>query len=142
LKPATAPETLIEALSILSILISRFPAHLASSCASQPPLKILAPLLAHPRTVVRKRAITTISQFISVSSPQLFSELLEVHVFYYLQEGNSNTDRQRTTVQLVAALARNSSKHISQVLPAVVPGILRTVQRDDPDLREGSLQVK
>src|ERR1700731_949536 len=46
-QPATPPETLIEALSILSILISRFPAHVDSATATHPPLKVLAPLLSH-----------------------------------------------------------------------------------------------
>jgi cullin-associated NEDD8-dissociated protein 1 len=88
---------------------------------------------------VRKRAITTIAQFIPVSTPNMFAELLQTHVFSVLSSGN--VEQQRTTVQLVAAVARNSAVHISPVLQDIVPGILKTVQRNDEELREGSLQV-
>lgn len=136
----TPPEALIETLSILSILIVRFPAHLAASTEKSQPLKILAPLLSHPRPVVRKRAIVTISQFIPISQPHLFTELLKTNVFPNLAVG-ANLDKQRTTIQLIAAVARHSPLQIAPVLGDVVGGILKAVQRDDDDLRESCLQA-
>ncbi|KAJ7920740.1 armadillo-type protein [Mycena leptocephala] len=103
--PTTPPEALVETLAILSILISRFPAHLSSATLSPQPLTVLAPLLVHPRPVVRKRAIITLAQF-----------------------------KQRTTVQLVAAVARTAPRKS-------LPSWRNPVQRDDDELREGSLQA-
>jgi cullin-associated NEDD8-dissociated protein 1 len=45
------------------------------------------------------------------------------------------------TVQLVAAVVRQSAGQIASVLGDIVPGILSAVQRDDDELREGCLQV-
>jgi cullin-associated NEDD8-dissociated protein 1 len=131
---------LIEVLSILSILISRFPANLASATLDRPPLQVLAPLLSHPRPVVRKRAIITLSQFIPVSPPALFSELLQTNVFCHLT-ASSPVDKQRTTVQLVASVARLCPAQISPVISEIVPGILKALTRDDDELREYGLQV-
>ncbi|KAG6828860.1 hypothetical protein H0H92_006567 [Tricholoma furcatifolium] len=136
----TPPEALIETLSILSILISRFPTLLTVTELKTPPLVVLAPLLSHPRPVVRKRAIITISQFIPISQTELFHELLKTNVLPYL-DSSANLEKQRTTVQLVAAVARNSPTHIAPVLGEIVPGVLKAVQRNDEELREGSLQA-
>jgi cullin-associated NEDD8-dissociated protein 1 len=136
----TPPETLIETLSILSILISRFPAHMSSPPLETPPLMVLTPLLSHSRPAVRKRAIITLSQFIPVSSPELFSELLKTNVLPLLVSSTS-AEQQRTTVQLVAAVVRQSAAQIAPVLGDIVPGILKAVQRDDDELREGCLQA-
>ncbi|KAI3602368.1 cullin-associated nedd8-dissociated protein 1 [Moniliophthora roreri] len=136
----TPPEALVETLSILSILITRFPLRLSSTELNPPPLTVLAPLLSHPRPVVRKRAIVTISQFIPITAPELFADLLQKHVFPNLAP-NANIEKQRTTVQLVAAVAKNSPTHISPSLNDIVPHILKAAQRDDDELREGCLQA-
>jgi cullin-associated NEDD8-dissociated protein 1 len=141
LQYASAPETLVEALSILSILINRFPAHMANVMATRPPLMTLAPLLSYPRPLVRKRAIFTLAQLIPMSPPGMFSELLATSVLPSLSQKDANVDKQRTTVHLVAAIARHSSLQISLVLPDIVPKVLEIVQKDDDELREGSLQV-
>jgi cullin-associated NEDD8-dissociated protein 1 len=104
------------------------------------PLVTLAPLLSHARPVVRKRAIITISQYVPLSQPDLVTDLLRSSVFPFLAP-SANLDKQRTTVQLVAAFARHSPLHISPFLADIVPGILKAAQRDDDELREGSLQV-
>jgi cullin-associated NEDD8-dissociated protein 1 len=140
LQADTPPETLIETLSILSILISRFPTHVSSPPLYFEPLPVFTPLLSHPRPAVRKRAILTLSQFVPVSSPGLFKDLLKSDVLPNLGEGAS-TDKQRMTVQLVAAVVRQSAGQIASVLGDIVPGILSAVQRDDDELREGCLQV-
>ncbi|KAG5651284.1 hypothetical protein H0H81_009201 [Sphagnurus paluster] len=138
--PQTPPEALVETLSILSILISRFPALLASADLNPEPLRVLAPLLSHVRPVVWKRAIVTFSQYVPISKPELFNELLSSTVFPFL-DGDAKLDKQRTTVHLVAAVARHSPLQIAPVLDKIVPGILNAVQKDDEELREGSLQA-
>lgn len=55
---------------------------------------------------------------------------------------SASVEKQRTTVNLVAAVVRQSASQIAPVLGDVVPGILKAVQRDDDELREGSLQVR
>jgi cullin-associated NEDD8-dissociated protein 1 len=131
---------LIEVLSILSILISRFPSNLAGATHHKSPLKVLAPLLSHPRQVVRKRAIVTISQFIPLSPRPLWTELLQKDILSSFAAGVA-VDKQRTTVQLVASVARHSPLQISPVLDEIVPGILKAIQEDDEELRENGLQV-
>ncbi|KAF8907661.1 armadillo-type protein [Gymnopilus junonius] len=138
--PATPPEALVETLSILSILISRFPNHISAVTYTPAPLLVLAPLLSHPRPVVRKRAIITLSQFIPISQPALFADLLKSDVFPNLAPG-ANLEKQRTTVQLIAAVAKNSPTQIAPVLSHVVPGILQAVDKSDDELREGALQA-
>ncbi|KAF5376967.1 hypothetical protein D9615_007234 [Tricholomella constricta] len=138
--PRTPPEALVETLSILSILISRFPVLLASAELDPEPLTVLAPLLSHARPVVRKRAIITLSQYVPISQPELFNDLLRTNVFPSL-DASANIEKQRTTVHLVAAVARHSPLQIAPVLSQIVPGILKAVQREDDELREGSLQA-
>ncbi|KAJ6521352.1 armadillo-type protein [Mycena vulgaris] len=138
--PTTPPEALVETLAILSILISRFPAHLSSATLTPQPLTVLAPLLVHARPVVRKRAIITLAQFVPISQGYLFTDLLATHVFPFLAS-NANLEKQRTTVHLVAAVARTAPTQIAPVLAEIVPGVLKAVQRDDDELREGSLQA-
>ena len=128
-------------MSILSILISRFPNHIAATNFSTPPLKVLAPLLSHPRPVVRKRAIVTLSQFIPISQPSLFADLLKTSVIPNLIP-SASLDKQRTTVQLVAAVVRHSPAQLAPSLNNIVPGILHAVEKDDEELREGALQVR
>lgn len=44
-------------------------------------------------------------------------------------------------MQLVAAVARHSPGQIAPALDHVVPSILKAIQKDDEELREGSLQA-
>jgi cullin-associated NEDD8-dissociated protein 1 len=139
-QPDTPSESLIEALSILSILIGRFPTNLSGATLIPHPLAVLPPLLEHQRPVVRKRAIITLAQFIPISQPELFTQLLKAHVYPFLTP-SANTEKQRTTMHLVAAVARHSAGQIAPVLNDIVPGILTAVQKNDDELREGGLQV-
>jgi cullin-associated NEDD8-dissociated protein 1 len=127
-------------LAILSILISRFPNHISSSNYDPPPLLVLAPLLSHQRPVVRKRTIVTLSQFIPISPPELFTGLLKSNVLPDLVPA-AGQDKQRTTVQLIAAVARHSPSQIAPFLEKIIPQILQAVDKDDDELREGSLQA-
>ncbi|KAF8139703.1 armadillo-type protein [Boletus edulis] len=136
----TPPETLLETLSTLSILITRFPAHFVDPSLSPQPLAAIAPLLTHPRPAVRKRAISTLSQFVHVAPPELFSTLLQNNILPFLV-ANANPEQQRTTVNLVAAIFRQSPQQLTPSLGDIVPGLLQAVKRDDDELREGCLQA-
>jgi hypothetical protein len=50
--------------------------------------------------------------------------------------------KQRTTVHLVAAIVRQALQQLTSVYNDIIPGVIRAVQRDDDELREGCLQVR
>lgn len=97
-------------------------------------------MLSHPRPAVRKRAITTLALFLPTSPPPRFAELLVTNIFPGLNP-SASIDQQRTTIQLVAAVARHSPHQIAPTLNDIVPDIIKAVQRDDEELRESCLQV-
>ncbi|KAI0063091.1 TIP120-domain-containing protein [Artomyces pyxidatus] len=138
--PNIPPETSIETLSILSILITRFPGFVSSLTLSPPPLQVLTPLLSHSRPAVRKRVIVTLSQFVPLSSAELFSGLLSTVINPNLLP-SAELEKQRTTVNLIAAIARQSPQRIAPALGDIVPGLLKAVYKEDDELREGSLQA-
>ncbi|KAI8983266.1 ARM repeat-containing protein [Trametes punicea] len=134
----TPPETMIETLSILSILISRFPGYMSN--LDTQPIQVLTPMLSHPRPAVRKRAITTLAQFLPYSQPQQFTELLNTYIVPGLAP-SANLEKQRTVVQLVAAVARHSPGQIASSLGDIASSIIKDSQRDDEELRESCLQA-
>lgn len=97
-------------------------------------------MLSHSRPAVRKRAITTLAQFLPYSQPKDFTELLNAYIITGLGS-SANLENQRTVVQLLAAVARHSPQQIAPSLSKIVPSILKDSQRDDEELRESSLQV-
>ena len=101
---------------------------------------MLTPLLSHSRIAVRKRAITTLAQFLPISQPQQFNDLLKTIIFPNLSP-SAGVDKQRTTVQLVAAVARHSPHQIAPVLHDLVPNIIKAASKEDEELRESGLQV-
>jgi cullin-associated NEDD8-dissociated protein 1 len=137
-QPATTPQSLVETLAIFSILIGRFP-NFFSNYDLQP-LTILTALLSHSRPVVRKRAITTIAQFIPVSQAQFFPKLLQTDILPNLVP-SASIEKQRTTIQLLCAVVRQSTQQVSSALGEITPRIIASVQRDDEELRESCLQV-
>ncbi|KAI0757560.1 TIP120-domain-containing protein [Daedaleopsis nitida] len=134
----TPPETLMETLSILSILITRFPGYLAN--VEPAPVPVLIPTLNHPRPAVRKRAITTLAQFLPYTQPENFATLLNANILPGLAS-SANIEKQRTVVQLVTAVARHSSGQIAPALGEITPSILKDSQRDDEELCESCLQA-
>ncbi|KAG2142690.1 armadillo-type protein [Suillus cothurnatus] len=136
----TPPETLIETLSTLSILITRFPAHVSDPALTPHPLPAIAPLLSHSRPAVRKRAILTLSQYVPVAPPTLVNDLLQNHILPFLSP-DANLEKQRTTVHLVAAIIRQAPQQLTSVYNDIIPGVIKAVQRDDDELREGCLQA-
>ncbi|KAF8499003.1 TIP120-domain-containing protein [Russula emetica] len=135
--PGIPPDTLIETLSILSILVTHFPTYVSSLSLSPPPIQTITPLLIHGRPAVRKRAIVTLSNFVPLSAPELSGQLLSTVVIPNLQT-SAPIEKQRTTVNLVAAIVRASPQRLASGLGAIVPGILRVLDQDDEELREGA----
>jgi cullin-associated NEDD8-dissociated protein 1 len=140
-QPGIPPDTLIETLSILSILVTHFPTYVSSLSLAPPPIQTITPLLTHARPAVRKRAIVTLSQFVPLSAPDLSAHLLSAVINPNLQL-SAPLEKQRTTVNLVAAIARTSPQRLASGLRTIISGLLRVVDRDDEELREGALQVK
>ena len=71
----------------------------------------------------------------------MFTDLLQTSVVPNLIPSGPGLDKQRTTVQLVAAVARHSPAQLAPALNNIVPGILHAAEKDDEELREGALQV-
>ena len=124
----------------MSILITRFPVYLGNPDLQPQPLTVLTPMLSHPRAAVRKRAITTLAQFLPSTRTELFQELLSSKVFPGLTP-SANVEDQRTTVQLVAAIARHTPHQIEPHLGEIVPALNKSLQREDEELQESALQV-
>jgi len=121
-------------------LVTHFPTYVSSLALSPPPIQVITPLLTHSRPAVRKRAIVTLSHFVPLSAPELSAQLLSTVISPSL-ELSAPLEKQRTTVNLVAAIARASPQRLASSLGAIIPGILRVVDLDDEELREGALQV-
>ena len=119
-------------------MISRFPAYLSDPGLQPAPLGVLTPLLNHSRPAVRKRAITTLAQFLPLSQSE--SNLVKTTILPALASG-TRAEQQRTVVQLVAAVARHSPHHIAPYMKDIVTGVLSAVSKDDEELKDGSLQA-
>ncbi|QRW05866.1 cullin-associated NEDD8-dissociated protein 1 [Ceratobasidium sp. AG-Ba] len=129
----TPPDALIETLATLSILVSRFPSHVPPT----EPMAVLTPLLTHARPAVRKRAISTIASFVPYLPEAETHTFITTTILPGLANKQVALDVQRTTVNLVAAVAR----HLGPSLSEIVPGVLGGIARGDEELREGGLQA-
>ena len=136
--PSTPPETIIEMLSILSILVSRFPVYLADVDPS--PVATVLPLVEHARAPVRKRAVVVLAQAIPITPPAATDKLIHETILPALTAKGS-LDQQRSTVLLVGAMGRYAPTQIAGALSNVVPSLLELASREDEELRENCLQV-
>ena len=55
---------------------------------------------------------------------------------------NTNVEKQKTTIQLVAAIARHSPTQIAPYIKDIVTSTVKALARDDEELKESSLQVR
>ncbi|CUA71409.1 Cullin-associated NEDD8-dissociated protein 1 [Rhizoctonia solani] len=129
---STPPDALIETLATLTILVTRFP----SQVPPQEPMTVLTPLLLHARPAVRKRTISTIASFVPTLSQDDLQQFISTTILPGLQP-SASLEKQRTTVNLVAAVAR----YLASSLNDVVPSVLKGVNKDDEELREAGLQA-
>ena len=103
----------------------------------------MIPLLNHSRSAVRKRTILTLAQFLPYAQQAFFDDLIKTTILPDLRnESNSDSvvEQQRTTIQLVTAITRQSPGRITTAIDAIVPGILKAAAREDDELREYALQ--
>lgn len=70
----------------------------------------------------------------------LFDELLASTILPGLS-GAASADQEKTTVQLVGAVARHSPQKVGPMLLDIVPRILKAAAKEDDELREAVLQV-
>ena len=101
---------------------------------------MLTPLLIHPRPAVRERAILTLAQFLSAAPESFFDSLLETTIRPGLAP-SARLENQRTTVLLMASIARHSPQRISGAIPEVVAGVAAATGKEDDELREYALQT-
>ncbi|KAI5986283.1 ARM repeat-containing protein [Pisolithus marmoratus] len=130
LNPDTPPDTLIETLSTLSILITRFPAHFSYSQIKPQPLTAIAPFLTHPRPA-----------FFPIAPPIYARNFFKTNVFPYRRKQMQTWSHSVTTVNLVSAILRQSPQQLASSFDRIIPGVLKAVQRDDDELCEGCLQA-
>lgn len=50
-------------------------------------------------------------------------------------------EKQKTIVQLVSSVVRLATQQISSVVGQIAPSIIQSLQKEDEELRESSLQV-
>ncbi|KAJ3481603.1 hypothetical protein NLI96_g7546 [Meripilus lineatus] len=129
------PDTLIEALAILSILVTRFSSHLYDPNLQPAPLAVSIPLLLHSR----KRAIATLAQFLSLAPTQTFHNLFRSDILPSLAPAAKV--EKRTTVQLIISVARQSPQKVAPFLNEIVTNILTATSKDDEELRASCLQA-
>ncbi|KAL1465382.1 hypothetical protein WDU94_004961 [Cyamophila willieti] len=127
----------LEALDILSDLLSRFGALLPSFHFVI--LNALLPQLSSPRQAVRKRTIVALSHLVMSCNLQLYTKLID-----FLIEGlttNKSTSTNRTYVQCFAAICRQAGHRFAEHIERVMPLVLKYSREEDDELREFCLQA-
>lgn len=122
-------------------MATRFPVHSSDPLMKPQPITAIAPLLEHPRPAVRKCAILTLSHFIPLVHIDITSDILQTHILPYL-EADAKVEKQWTAVNLVSAILKESPQRLAPSIDRIVPGVLKSVHRDDDELREVCLQVR
>ncbi|KAG8723446.1 hypothetical protein FRC09_003292 [Ceratobasidium sp. 395] len=130
----TAPvDTLIEALTTLEIVLSRFHTHIPPGV---PPA--LMPLLCHTHSRVRKQAVSTIASYVSALPATEAQAFVTSKVVPSLASPNTPVNEKCTALDLVSALAGHATPSLEQI----VPGILSGVKKEDNErLKYSSLQA-
>ncbi|XP_071033153.1 cullin-associated NEDD8-dissociated protein 1 isoform X2 [Parasteatoda tepidariorum] len=127
----------LEALDILSDLLSRFGALLISFHLSIQ--EALLPQLASPRLAVRKRSITAIGYLVMSCNQNLFNKLIDVLLEELAQ--NTNTSTVRTYIQAIAAISRQAGHRFGEHLERVMPVVVQYCAVEDDELREYCLHA-
>ncbi|PWN28611.1 TIP120-domain-containing protein [Jaminaea rosea] len=137
---ASSQELIIDSLDVLADLFLRFPRNLVENAGLQKAgLQSLLPLLGHSRVAVRKRATSALSTLAASSSSEVFTQLSSA---ISTDLSGTDTERIKTVVQLVGALARLSPRRLGRRLPDFMPRIVENAQKEDDDeLRETCLQA-
>lgn len=86
--------------------------------------------------------LISLAQFLPGASAEITHNLLRNVIVASLINLSTLVTTQRTTIQLLAAIARFSPSVIVPILSDVVPGILKASSQDDDEQRESSLSVR
>jgi len=127
----------LEALDILSDLLSRFGALLISFHPTI--LAALLPQLSSPRQAVRKRTIVALSHLVMSCNQSLYSKLIDHLLEGLNQKTNNNTTR--TYIQCVAAICRQAGHRFGEHIERVMPLLVHYSSKEDDELREYCLQA-
>lgn len=137
---SSSSELLIDSLDLVSDIVSRFDTTVKSMQAFQTSiLKAVVPRLDNDRAAVRKRAVGTLAILIPCSDSSLFTSLITSTILVSLN--GKNSEKLKTTISLVAALAKSAPVKMGKKAKELVPLILKASAIDDDDLREGALQA-
>ncbi|KAL8293671.1 hypothetical protein RQP46_000372 [Phenoliferia psychrophenolica] len=137
---SSSPELLIDALELLSDIVSRFESTVRTMTALQNSiLKAVTPLLSSDRAVIRKRSVTTLAILSACSDAALFNSLITGTVVKALK--GTNNEKTKTAVSLVGALAKAAPTKMGKKAAELVPLVLKAAAKDDDETREGALQT-
>ncbi|KAK4702038.1 hypothetical protein P7C70_g4189, partial [Phenoliferia sp. Uapishka_3] len=137
---SSSPELLIDALELLTDIVSRFESTVRTMTALQNSvLKAVTPLLDSLRHIIRKRAVTTLATLAACSDAALFNTLISSTILKSLK--GKDIDKLKTSVSLVGALARSAPTKMGKKAAELVPLILSAASKDDDELKEGALQT-
>ncbi|KWU42987.1 TIP120-domain-containing protein, partial [Rhodotorula sp. JG-1b] len=143
---ASSAELVVDSLDLVSDILSRFESTVRSNThLQQSILKATTPLLSHGRPAVRKRAVAALATLIpttTTASSNVFDTLVSTTILPTLQASTSTRgdDQFRTSVSLVAALARSAPTRIGPRVAELVPLVLVGATKDDDEAKEGVLQ--
>lgn len=139
---ASSAELLVDSLDLVSDILSRFESTVRSNPhLQQSILKATTPLLSHGRPAVRKRAVAALATLIpTTASSNVFDTLISTTILPTLQATTGGDDQFRTSVSLVAALARSAPTRIGPRVAELVPLVLAGANKDDDEAKEGVLQ--
>uniref|UniRef100_A0A1B6MPH3 Uncharacterized protein n=1 Tax=Graphocephala atropunctata TaxID=36148 RepID=A0A1B6MPH3_9HEMI len=127
----------LEALDILSDLLSRFGALLISFHPTI--LGALLPQLSSSRQAVRKRTIVALSHLVMSCNQALYTKLID-HLLEGLNQ-KANTNTTRTYIQCIAAICRQAGHRFGEHIERVMPLLVRYSSKEDDELREYCLQA-
>lgn len=139
----SSAELILDSLDLLSDILSRFCSTLSSNTALQTSiLRACTPLLSNGRAAVRKRTVSTLAILINTSSgsPALLNGFLEDTILPSLKGDDS--EKLRTSISLVGALARTAPAQLSPKVGELVPLVLAGSAKNDEEGKEGVLQVR
>lgn len=138
---SSSAELLVDSLDLVADIPSRFESTVRSNThLQQSILKATTPLLSHGRPAVRKRAVAALATLIpTTASSNVFDTLVSTTILPTLQPGAAD-DHFRTSVSLVAALARSAPTRIGPRVGELVPLVLAGATKEDDEAKEGVLQ--
>ncbi|KAG8745188.1 hypothetical protein FRC12_014632 [Ceratobasidium sp. 428] len=130
----TAPvDTLIEALTTLDIVLSRFHTHVPPGV---PPA--LMPLLCHTHSRVRKQAVSTIASYVSSLPTTEARAFVTSKVVPSLVSPDTPVNEKCTALDLVSTLAGHATPSLEQIVPGILSGMKK---EDNERLKYSSLQA-